>query len=144
MGLADSQFAVTWISAGLVSARHKKGPGDVPPGPENAAGCSNYFSEVLIVLKFALSWVPTPCTAVMIAIAIPAAISPYSIAVAPDSSLINLKISVFMFGPALIFDPSEQRVLKSSVSENTEQHLRLFKWTRCNFSGFCGANIPQV
>jgi hypothetical protein len=68
-------------------------------------GLFDYFSEVLIVVKFELSWVPTPCTAVMIAIAIPAAISPYSIAVAPDSSSMNFKISVFMFGPALILIP---------------------------------------
>jgi hypothetical protein len=48
-----------------------------------------YFSELLMVLKFADSWVPTPFTAVMIAIAMPAAIRPYSMAVAPDSSLKN-------------------------------------------------------
>ena len=36
--------------------------------------------------KLVLSLVPTPCTAVMMAIAIPAAIKPYSIAVAPDLS----------------------------------------------------------
>jgi len=36
------------------------------------------------LLKLVLSAVPTLFTAVMIAIAIPAAIRPYSIAVAPD------------------------------------------------------------
>lgn len=40
---------------------------------------------------------PTPCTAVIIAIAIPAAIRPYSIAVAPDSSAINLLKMPFNF-----------------------------------------------
>ena len=44
----------------------------------------DYFSELLMVLKFVLSCVPTPFTAVMIAMAIPAAIKPYSIAVAPE------------------------------------------------------------
>ena len=43
-----------------------------------------YFSDVLIVPKVPLSLVPTPCTETIIAIAIPAAIKPYSIAVAPD------------------------------------------------------------
>ena len=59
-------------------------------------GLLDYFSEVLIELKFPLSAVPTPCTAVMIAIAIPAAISPYSMAVAPDSSFKNFKTSGFI------------------------------------------------
>jgi hypothetical protein len=36
-----------------------------------------YFSEVEIVVKLFFSAVPTPCTAVMIAIAMPAAIRPY-------------------------------------------------------------------
>jgi hypothetical protein len=54
-----------------------------------------YFSEVLIVPKVVLSLLPTPFTAVMIAIAIPAAIRPYSIAVAPDSFLMNFKMRDF-------------------------------------------------
>jgi hypothetical protein len=54
-------------------------------GPE--MGC--YFSELLMASKFELSLVPRPFTAAMIAIAIPAAIRPYSMAVAPDSSLKN-------------------------------------------------------
>jgi hypothetical protein len=45
-----------------------------------------YFNAVLTLLNSVLRLVPTPLTAVMIAIAIPAAIRPYSIAVAPDSS----------------------------------------------------------
>ena len=43
-----------------------------------------YFNEPLMLLNSVLRLVPTPLTAVMIAIAIPAAIRPYSIAVAPD------------------------------------------------------------
>ena len=42
-----------------------------------------------MVSKFELSLLPRPFTAVMIAIAMPAAIRPYSMAVAPDSSLKN-------------------------------------------------------
>ena len=55
----------------------------------------NYFSEVLRVPKVVLSLLPTPFTAVMIAIAIPAAIRPYSIAVAPESFLMNFKMRDF-------------------------------------------------
>jgi hypothetical protein len=45
-----------------------------------------YFSEALIDVNWALRFVPRPFTAAMIASAMPAAIRPYSIAVAPDSS----------------------------------------------------------
>jgi hypothetical protein len=48
-----------------------------------------YFSELLIETNFALSFVPRPLTATMIAIEIPAAIRPYSMAVAPDSSFMK-------------------------------------------------------
>jgi len=55
----------------------------------------NYLREVLSVPKVVLSAVPTPFTAVIIAIAIPAAIRPYSIAVAPVSFLMNFKMRDF-------------------------------------------------
>jgi len=61
-----------------------------------------YFSEVEMLVKVVVSAVPTPFTAVMIAIAIPAAIRPYSMAVAPDSSLKNVKMSDFMAGSDLV------------------------------------------
>ena len=57
-----------------------------------------HFNEVEIVLKLVESFVPTPLTAVMIAMAIPAAIRPYSIAVAPVSSARNLRmVSIGVF-----------------------------------------------
>src|SRR6516225_6323176 len=46
----------------------------------------NYFKELLIEPNLSLIVVPRPLTTVMIASAIPAAMRPYSIAVAPDSS----------------------------------------------------------
>jgi len=52
---------------------------------------SFYFSEVLTEVNTPLRLEPTPLTAVMIAMAMPAAIRPYSMAVAPDSSDKNLK-----------------------------------------------------
>jgi len=51
-----------------------------------------YFSELLIAVYLVLSLVPIPFTTEMIASAMPAAISPYSIAVAPDSSARKLRI----------------------------------------------------
>jgi hypothetical protein len=48
-----------------------------------------YFNEVLIELNIVFRLLPRPLTAAMIASEMPAAISPYSMAVAPDSSLQN-------------------------------------------------------
>ena len=57
-----------------------------------------YFSEVLISPNLVLRLPPMPLTAVIIANEIPAAIRPYSMAVAPDSSARNLKM--IRFNPA--------------------------------------------
>ena len=81
----------------------RKGPGVDPPGPDLPPKWAGYFSEVEMLLKLVLSCVPTPCTAVMIAIAMPAAIRPYSMAVAPDSSLKNFEMSDFMAGSTSIW-----------------------------------------
>jgi hypothetical protein len=56
---------------------------------ENAVIWFDYFRELLTVVILVLIAVPTPFTAPMIAIAIPAAINAYSMAVAADSSLKN-------------------------------------------------------
>lgn len=50
--------------------------------PEKGVG--RHFNEELIELKLVLRVEPRPFTAAMMASAIPAAIRPYSIAVAPD------------------------------------------------------------
>jgi hypothetical protein len=44
-----------------------------------------YFNELLILVNWVLRFVPRPLTTAIMASAIPAAIRPYSIAVAPDS-----------------------------------------------------------
>src|SRR5438309_2386419 len=49
-------------------------------------GGRNYFKELLIEPNFSFMVLPRLFTTVMMASAIPAAIRPYSIAVAPDSS----------------------------------------------------------
>ena len=59
-------------------------------------GSANYFSDVLITPNFVFNAVPTPLTAEIIASAMPAAISPYSIAVAPLSSAMNSFIFFLM------------------------------------------------
>ncbi len=60
---------------------------------------AGYFSDVLIDVKLVLSAVPTPLTAAMMATAMPAAIRPYSIAVAPDWSFANAASNLCMFKP---------------------------------------------
>ena len=74
-----------------------------------------------MVLKFVDSWLPRPFTAVMIAIAIPAAIKPYSMAVAPDSSLKNDLMIDFMAGSDLGFMFSEPRVPLQFLSGNLRE-----------------------
>jgi hypothetical protein len=56
----------------------------------------NYFSELLIEENLLLSFAPNPFTAAMIASEMPAAIRPYSMAVAAVSSFKNLQM---MFTP---------------------------------------------
>jgi hypothetical protein len=88
----------------------KKGrPGaNAQPPSENAVNKFDYFSEELIALKLVVNADPTPFTAAMIAIAIPAAISAYSIAVAADSSRKNVESLVFM-APCLALSHIELR-----------------------------------
>jgi hypothetical protein len=68
--------------------------------------CS-YFNDVLIVAKLLDSLLPTPFTAVMIAIAIPAAIKPYSIAVAPVSSAMKSCSNFFIFNTLTLTELTE-------------------------------------
>jgi hypothetical protein len=56
----------------------------------------NHFSAVCTLVKVVLRLVPTPCTTAMIATAMPAAMRPYSIAVAPDSSSAKRLRSAFI------------------------------------------------
>ena len=53
------------------------------------ARLARYLSEVLIEVNFVFRLLPRPLTAAIIVIEMPAAISPYSMAVAPDSSARN-------------------------------------------------------
>jgi len=51
-----------------------------------------YFKELEIDVKLVFRVVPRPFTTAMIASEMPAAIKPYSMAVAPDSSEKNLRM----------------------------------------------------
>src|SRR5690349_7975747 len=55
-----------------------------------------YFSELLIEVKLVFSLLPRPLTAAIIASEMPAAMRPYSMAVAPDSSFTKRAIRFFI------------------------------------------------
>jgi hypothetical protein len=70
-----------------------------PPGAQTGVPRNyRYFNEPSIEVNLVFSFVPRPFTTAMIASAIPAAINPYSIAVAPDWSAQNLRANVTMRG----------------------------------------------
>jgi hypothetical protein len=70
-----------------------------------------YFSELLIDVNLVLSLVPRPLMTAMMASEMPAAIRPYSMAVAPDSSARNLRI-VLMRQP---WPPRNERTINSAA-----------------------------
>jgi hypothetical protein len=61
------------------------------------SSAADYFRLVLTLLNMLVRALPVPFTAAIIATAMPAAIKPYSIAVAPDSSDRKLKNLRFKF-----------------------------------------------
>ena len=70
-----------------------------PPGARASVPRNyRYFNEPLIEVNLVFSFVPRPFTTAVIASAIPAAINPHSIAVAPDWSAQNLRANVTMRG----------------------------------------------
>ena len=68
---------------------------------------NDYFSELLTDVNTPLRLVPRPFTAAMIAIEIPAAMSPYSMAVAPVSSRQSRKTKFFIVLPSNVFAEAE-------------------------------------
>jgi hypothetical protein len=81
---------------------------------------ARYFSEVLIDENLVFRWEPMPFTTAMMASEMPAAISPYSIAVAPVSSAQNLRTNAIMPGrcaptyEAIVNIDHEQRAVRRS------------------------------
>ena len=93
---------------------------------QNTLKKGDYFSELLIASKFELILTPRPFTAAMIATAIPAAIRPYSMAVAPDSSFKNDLMIDFMAGSDLGFMFVEPRLPLQFLPRNIRgENLRL-------------------
>jgi hypothetical protein len=87
------------IPYAILSAPLNSGGNDKGPGIAEAFGVLAYiayFSEVEIPSNLVFRVLPMPLTAVMITIEIPAAIRPYSMAVAPDSSLRKREIRFFI------------------------------------------------
>ena len=78
-------------------------------------------------MKVPLRLEPTPFTAVIIAIAIPAAISPYSIAVAPASSFKNFKTNDFMVIALISCFPERELPSCFEHVEPRVQNLRLLE-----------------
>src|ERR1700759_708610 len=74
---------------------HKQQRPRICPGPLISAD-QTYFSEVLIDVNFVFRLVPRPLTTAMMASEMPAAIRPYSMAVAPDSSFTKRAIRFFI------------------------------------------------
>ena len=66
-----------------------------------------HFRELLTDVNTPLRLVPRPFTAAMIAIEIPAAMSPYSMAVAPVSSRQSRKTKFFIVLPSNVFAETE-------------------------------------
>src|SRR5262249_41504168 len=74
----------------------RKGPGHAGASPF-ALKPTAYLSAVCTLVKVVFSFEPRPCTTAMIATEMPAAMRPYSMAVAPDSSFTNFN-TFFIFG----------------------------------------------
>ena len=86
-GISQATGTAERETVALIDARRR--------GRRRIANVFSYFSEVLIEVNWVFRVVPKPFTTAIIASAMPAAIKPYSIAVAPDSSAKNLFMLYF-------------------------------------------------
>jgi hypothetical protein len=96
LGVSSLDLGRLFTQAALFSSWEEY-DGQLPPPRLFAgrAGIKAYFSEVLIEVNLSLRLVPKPFTMAIIASEMPAAIRPYSIAVAPDSSDRNFRTFCF-------------------------------------------------
>src|SRR5688572_26072428 len=83
-----------------------------------------------MLVKVALSFEPMPCTTAMIATEMPAAMRPYSMAVAPDSSFTKRVTRFFMFnsiggllGRPCIMHPNGALLAPGLISSKKDQVL---------------------
>jgi predicted permease len=78
----------------------------------------DYFSELFIDVNRPFRFEPRPLTVAMIARLMPAAINPYSIAVAADWSAKNLENVVFISHLLVELDPDFYRFARWNLSFN--------------------------
>jgi hypothetical protein len=83
-----------------------------------------YFNELLTDVKTELRLEPRPFTATMIAIEMPAAMSPYSIAVAPDSLYQNFKTRFFILLLCLPRNAGRARLFQFRTLPANNSNLR--------------------
>src|SRR4029077_5060126 len=81
----------------------------------------NYFSELLSDANFELSLPPIPFTLEMITSEIPAAISPYSIAVAPESSARNF-FSIFIVAASPLRGAYRHVIAQFEIANRVPDH----------------------
>lgn len=94
-----------------------------------------YFSELLTELNIVFRLLPRPLTAARIAIEIPAAIRPYSIAVAPDSFEKNFAIADFKLTSTGGCERARSNNYSSSSKELVTEVFRLLAVVRFFISG---------
>jgi hypothetical protein len=98
------------------NASRRRTTGLIPPGFQIAAQAGPYRSDELIESNLPLNVEPSPFTAAMMVSAIPAAIKPYSIAVAPESSRKNITTIAFIVS-ASFFPFSEPNGCNAGAGE---------------------------
>jgi len=86
-------------------------------------GRADYCSALATLLNVPFTAVPVACTATMIATAIPAAIRPYSIAVAPELSFKKRRTSLCILeSPVLLSKFSTRKILYSANLSSDLNH----------------------
>src|SRR4026208_1717720 len=88
------------------------------------------FSASFTLVKVEVSLVPRPCTTAMMATEMPAAIRPYSIAVAPDSSATKLANHLFILSAPKSFQ--RVQLALQPRCDRSEPNVKLLKPTCCH------------
>jgi len=108
--------------------QNKKGPNR--SGARGCISCGAYLSAFWTLVNVALRFVPTFFTTVMIATEIPAAIRPYSIAVAPDSFFRNATkyfIEGLLRPYELVGSPDQPRAVGGAKIDHAKYFLQSAK-----------------
>src|SRR3974377_608744 len=84
-----------------------------------------YCSALATLLNVPFTAVPVACTATMIATEIPAAMRPYSMAVAPELSLKKRITSLFIL-VSLEHSTCTRKLCSATLSSDSNQHLNFY------------------